>query len=180
MKQVTKASFMRQPSMFNPAMATMTRYQAFSACARRFPNEPDRPIMMTESWPGPKGLDHTKNYGETSCNMQIMFPVDLQESDGNYIADLDGNKMLDMLTSIACIGSGYNHPELLEATKTDYMKSVIATRTGMGINPPMEFEGMLDKAFMDVAPRGMTRVNGAMCGTCSVEAAFKLAFISYA
>ena len=88
--------------------------------------------------------------------------------------------MLDMLTSIACIGSGYNHPLLLEATKTDYMRSVIAVRTGMGINPPMEYEDMVDKAFMDVAPRGMTRVCGAMCGTCSVEAAFKLSLISYA
>jgi len=33
---------------------------------------------------------------------------------------------------------------------------------------------------MDVAPSGMTRVCGAMCGTCSVEAAFKLSFIAYA
>ena len=33
---------------------------------------------------------------------------------------------------------------------------------------------------MDVAPVGMSRVMGAMCGTCSVEAAFKHAFICHA
>ena len=60
------------------------------------------------------------------------------------------------------------------------MRHVLATRTGIGINPPMEYEEIVQKAFMDIAPRGMTRVCGAMCGTCSVEAAFKLALISYA
>ena len=33
---------------------------------------------------------------------------------------------------------------------------------------------------MDVAPRGMTRVCGSMCGTCSVEGSYKHAMISYA
>ena len=96
------------------------------------------------------------------------------------MADTDGNKYLDVFTSIACIGMGYNHPTLREASRADLMRRVLATRTGIGINPPMEYEGILQKAFMDIAPRGMTRVCGAMCGTCSVEAAFKLALISYA
>ena len=104
----------------------------------------------------------------------------MQNSTGNYVADVDGNKMLDVFTSIACIGMGYNHPNLLEASKSDLMKYMLATRTGVGINPPMEYQELYDSAFMDVAPRGMTRVCGAMCGTCSVEATFKHALISYA
>lgn len=104
----------------------------------------------------------------------------MQHSMGNYVVDADGNQMLDVFTSIACIGSGYNHPSLLEASRSDLMRQVLAVRTGIGINPPMEYEQILEQAFMDVAPRGMTRVCGAMCGTCSVEAAFKLALISYA
>ena len=99
---------------------------------------------------------------------------------GNYVADVDGNKYLDVFTSIACIGMGYNHPSHLAASKQPLMRHVLATRTGIGINPPMEYEEILQKAFMDIAPQGMTRVCGAMCGTCSVEAAFKLALISYA
>ena len=104
----------------------------------------------------------------------------MQKSIGNYVTDVDGNTLLDVFTSIACIGMGYNHPTLLEATKSEMMKKVLATRTGIGINPPMEFEQIVEQAFHDVAPRGMTRVMGAMCGTCSVEAAFKMALISYA
>ena len=119
-------------------------------------------------------------YGKTSCNKQQIFPVDMKHSIGNYVADVDGNHMLDVFSSIACIGMGYNHPSLLEASKSDLMRHVLATRTGVGINPPIEYEELFDSAFMDVAPRGMTRVCGAMCGTCSVEATFKHALISYA
>ena len=99
---------------------------------------------------------------------------------GNYIADIDGNKYLDVFTSIACIGMGYDHPSALEATRTPLMKHFLATRMGIGINPPLEWEGIVDKAFMEVAPHGMTRFVGAMCGACSVEGAFKYCFISYA
>ena len=60
------------------------------------------------------------------------------------------------------------------------MKHNIVTRMGIGINPPMEWEGIVEDAFMQVAPRGMTRVVGAMCGACSVEGAFKYSFISHA
>lgn len=99
---------------------------------------------------------------------------------GNYVADVDGNKFLDVFCSISSIAMGYNHPALLAATKSDLMKYFLSTRTGVGINPPIEYEEILRKAYMDVAPRGMTRQMGAMCGSCSVEAAYKMCFISYA
>lgn len=163
----------------NPAMTSMPRFAPFSVQAKRFPSEPDRPIIKT-AFPGPNVLESIAAYGETSCNAAQHFPVDLQESVGNYVADTDGNKFLDMFTSIACVGMGYNHPGLMEAAKSDFMKYALAVRTGVGINPPVEYEEILQKAFMDIAPTGMTRVCGAMCGTCSVEAAFKLSLISYA
>ena len=58
------------------------------------------------------------------------------------MADIDGNKYLDLITSNACVGSGYNHPILREASKTDLMKLFLATRTGIGINPPIEIDGL--------------------------------------
>ena len=64
----------------------------------------------------------------------------MHSSVGNYVADVDGNLYLDVYTSIACIGMGYNHPSLREATKSDTMKRFLATRLGIGINPPMEHE----------------------------------------
>ena len=163
----------------NPAVSFSSNgLRSFSVAATRFPNEPEAPILKT-AFPGPKTQASVEAYGETSCNKAQHFPVDLQESVGNYVADVDGNKYLDMFTSIACIGMGYNHPGLKDAAQDDLMKHVLATRTGIGINPPVEYDEILQKAFMDIAPRGMTRVCGAMCGTCSVEAAFKLALISY-
>lgn len=104
----------------------------------------------------------------------------MQNSVGNYVADVDGNKYLDVFTSISCIAQGYNNPAMIDASKDDLLKRTLATRTGMGVFPIMEFPQIMEQAFMDVAPKGMTRVSGAMCGACSVEGAFKLAFISYA
>ena len=145
----------------------------------RFPHEPEGPILNT-TFPGPKTQESIATYGETSCNLTQQFPINLQESVGNYVADTDGNKYLDVITSNGCVGSGYNHPVLREASKTDLMKLFLATRTGIGINPPIEIGDLYERAFMDIAPKGMTRVNGAMCGACSVEASFKYALISYA
>lgn len=112
-------------------------------------------------------------------NKAHHFPVDLQKSLGNYVADTDGNMYLDVFNSIACISLGYNHPEILDAAKSDLMTTIVANRTGLGINPPKEYPEIMKEAFMDVAPKGMHRVGAAMCGSCSVEATYKHAFFSY-
>lgn len=147
--------------------------------AARFPNEPDAPVLKT-AFPGPLTKQSIEKYGETSCNKQQQFPIDLDECVGNYIADVDGNKYLDVFTSISCIPLGYNHPKMLEASKSDLMKQVLTLRTGISINPPMQYLEVAQKAFLDVAPKGMNRVCGTMCGTCSVEASIKHAMIAYA
>jgi len=157
----------------------MARFQPFSVASRWFPNEPARPIIKT-AFPGPKTQESIAKYGEISCNKQQHFPIDLQESVGNYIADVDGNKYLDLFTSISCIPLGYNHPEMAKASKSDLMKQVLTVRTGLSVNPPLGYLEVAEKAFMDVAPKGMTRVGGSMCGTCSVEASFKHAMMAYA
>ena len=48
-----------------------------------------------------------------------MFPIDTANSLGNYVADIDGNKYLDMFMAIASIPLGYNHPALLEKTREE-------------------------------------------------------------
>ena len=106
-------------------------------------------------------------------------PIDNQASIGNYNADLDGNMKLDLFTSIAAIGMGYNHPALLELAESDAVKRQFATRCGLGIHPPKEFLDIVQRAYMDVAPKGMTRVSTAICGSCGNENAYKIAMIAY-
>jgi len=166
-------SFLKQRSVFKNSTL------AFSAASKRFPNEPRQPLVKT-AFPGPQSAALIKQYNDVSCGMQQHFPVDMPSSNGNYVADADGNLFLDLFTSIACIGMGYNHPGMLEASKSETMRRCLATRTGLGINPPMEHEDLFERAFMAVAPKGMKRAVLAMCGACSVEATFKHAFIAHA
>jgi len=116
----------------------MARFQPFSVAAKWFPNEPEGPIIKT-AFPGPKTKESIALHGEITCNLQMHFPVDLQESVGNYVSDIDGNKFLDVYNSTACVGMGYNHPGLIEAGKQDMMINFLATRLGVGVYPPMEY-----------------------------------------
>ena len=86
------------------------------------------------------------------------FPIDTSNSIGNYISDIDGNMYLDMFNAIAAIGLGYNHPVLLETAESKELKMNVATRAGIGIHPPKEFIENLERAYMDVAPKGLGRV----------------------
>ena len=51
-----------------------------------------------------------------------MFPIDTANSLGNYVADVDGNKYLDMFNAIASISLGYNHPVMLEKAKDELVQ----------------------------------------------------------
>ena len=128
----------RSPAFISNFTQVSAASRAFSAAARRFPDEPAAPVLKT-AYPGPLSKASVESYGETSCNKQQHFPVDLQNSVGNYVADIDGNQYLDVFTSIACIGLGYNHPSLLETSRSDLMRHFVVNRMGLGINPPVEY-----------------------------------------
>ena len=108
----------------------------FSACARAFPNEPS-PSVLTD-FPSPKTLEFKTGLADKTCTLATHFPVDLAKSVGNIVCDADGNKLLDVFTSIGTNAVGYNHPALLAAADSDLMQAAVATRTGIGINPMQE------------------------------------------
>lgn len=111
----------------------------FSVCAKRFPNEPEQPVIKTE-WNGPKTQEFINDLTQKTCTLNYQFPLDYDLSIGNYIADADGNQYLDVFTNISQVPLGYNHPELIVAAKSDIMTKAVATRTGMGLNPPKEYQ----------------------------------------
>jgi 4-aminobutyrate aminotransferase/(S)-3-amino-2-methylpropionate transaminase len=106
--------------------------------------------------------------------------VDLDKSLGNYVADVDGNVFLDVFMNISSTAMGFNHPDVLAVAGSEQMKKHISNRTALGMYPVKEWKEMLDRAFMDVAPKGLNRVGAAMCGSCAVESAYKHACIAYA
>ena len=142
----------------------------------QFPEEPDGPVMKTV-FPGPETERIKQRISKNQCNLTNDFPIDLEKSVGNYLADCDGNMFLDTVQHISSRALGYNTPKILELTQSKEMTHYIANRPALGLYPPKNWETLIQKAFMDVAPPGLNNVQSTMCGSCAVEGAFKFAFM---
>ncbi|XP_068615478.1 4-aminobutyrate aminotransferase, mitochondrial-like, partial [Brachionichthys hirsutus] len=73
----------------------------------------DGPSMKT-SVPGPRSQTLMKQLGDIQNVGAINFFCNYEESRGNYLVDVDNNRMLDVYTQISSIPIGYNHPALLK------------------------------------------------------------------
>ena len=93
---------------------------------------------------------------------------------GNYAVDVDGNTYLDVFCQIASLPLGYNHPEMKAFAESEEMSRHLANRLSLNNHVSGDYEALLQKAYMTIAPRGMGALHTAMCGTCAVESAFKL------
>ncbi|CAG5898951.1 unnamed protein product [Menidia menidia] len=109
----------------------------------------------------------------------VNFFCNYDESRGNYLVDVDGNRMLDVYTQISSIPIGYNHPALLKLMSNPNNLSTFINRPALGILPPENFPDKLAESLLSVAPSGMTRVQTMACGSCSNENAYKAMFIWY-
>ncbi|TPX52698.1 4-aminobutyrate---2-oxoglutarate transaminase [Synchytrium endobioticum] len=105
------------------------------------------------------------------------FAFDIENSIGNYIADADGNKLLDVYAQIASIAIGYNNPKLFEAAKSDKWVRAMINRPALGNFPPKDWVKSLENSFLRVAPNGLNHIFTSMCGSCANEIAFKACFI---
>uniref|UniRef100_H2MZP0 4-aminobutyrate aminotransferase n=1 Tax=Oryzias latipes TaxID=8090 RepID=H2MZP0_ORYLA len=133
----------------------------------------DGPSMKT-SVPGPRSqVTHTQNVGA------VNFFCNYDDSRGNYLVDVDGNRMLDLYTQISSIPIGYNHPALLKLMANPNNLSTFVNRPALGILPPENFPDKVTESLLSVAPSGMSRVQTMSCGSCSNENAFKSIFIWY-
>uniref|UniRef100_A0A8C6LXU9 4-aminobutyrate aminotransferase, mitochondrial n=1 Tax=Nothobranchius furzeri TaxID=105023 RepID=A0A8C6LXU9_NOTFU len=149
-------------------LSTGSRYISKAAAKAQLDYDYDGPLMKT-TVPGPR----SQNVGA------VNFFCNYDDSRGNYLVDVDGNRMLDLYTQISSIPIGYNHPALLKLMANPNNLSTFVNRPALGILPPENFPDKITESLISVAPSGMTRVQTMACGSCSNENAFKSMFIWY-
>ncbi|KAL2753608.1 hypothetical protein ACRALDRAFT_2110308 [Sodiomyces alcalophilus JCM 7366] len=154
----------------------------FSASAARtaasslFPDEPAGPTVKTEI-PGPVSKSYIDDLDEVFDIRSLHMLADYSKSIGNYIADPDGNVLLDVFAQIASIPLGYNNPGLIAASKTPEMVSAIVNRPALGNFPAYDWAATLRTGILKAAPPGLSQVFTAMTGSDANETAYKAAFM---
>lgn len=186
--QSAMRSAVRPATQTRRTMATQSPTHAASAAAAvksafndivdrsYLPDEPTGPSVRTEI-PGPKSkqaiADLDKVFDTRSLNMMANY----QNSFGNYIADLDGNVLLDVYAQIASIPVGYSNPALLAAATSPEMASAIINRPALGNFPQHDWAHILKSGILRVAPEGCDQVFTAQAGSDANELAYKAAFM---
>jgi 4-aminobutyrate aminotransferase/(S)-3-amino-2-methylpropionate transaminase len=79
-------------------------------------NEPSGPLINTPV-PGPKSKELSAELAKIQQAGSVSFFADYEQSHGNYIADSDGNKLLDIYMQIASLPLGYNHPDIAQVVQ---------------------------------------------------------------
>lgn len=103
--------------------------------------------------------------------------ANFQQSIGNYIADPDGNVLLDVYAQIASIPVGYSNPALYEAASSPQMASALINRPALGNFPSHDWAEIIKTGILKVAPKGLNQVFTAMAGSDANETAYKAAFM---
>uniref|UniRef100_A0A8C8W2P1 4-aminobutyrate aminotransferase n=1 Tax=Peromyscus maniculatus bairdii TaxID=230844 RepID=A0A8C8W2P1_PERMB len=138
----------------------------------------DGPLMKTEV-PGPRSQELMKQLNTIQNAEAVHFFCNYEESRGNYLVDVDGNRMLDLYSQISSVPIGYNHPALAKLIQQPQNASTFINRPALGILPPENFVDKLRESLMSVAPKGMSQLITMACGSCSNENAFKTIFMWY-
>ncbi|CCH45708.1 4-aminobutyrate aminotransferase / (S)-3-amino-2-methylpropionate transaminase [Wickerhamomyces ciferrii] len=149
-----------------------------SIASQYYPNEPTEPVVKTETIPGPASRAGIESLNKVFDARPVYFIADYEKSDGNYIADVDGNVLLDAYCQIASVPLGYNNPALLEAAKSPEMIRAIIERPAIGNFPGKDLEGIIKKV-LKAAPKGQDHVWSGLSGADANELAFKAAFMWY-
>ena len=188
------ASILRAPSRLRPLIrlsarrpiTTTTKPAASIATAHIaehivseqpfFPDEPSKPHMRT-AFPGPESKKAIEDLDKVFDTRSLNMMANYQNSFGNYIADLDGNVLLDVYAQIASIPVGYSNPKLLAAATLPEMASAIINRPALGNFPQHDWAEILRTGILKLAPKGLNQVFTAMAGSDANELAYKAAFM---
>lgn len=147
-----------------------------SVTSRYYPNEPSKPLVKTESIPGPLSKREISELDKVFDARPAYFVADYEKSLGNYIADVDGNLYLDLYAQIASIALGYNNPSLIKTAKSEEMIRALVDRPALANFPSKDLTNSLRK-LLKFAPKGQDKVWPALSGADANELAFKAAFM---
>ena len=138
--------------------------------------EPLRPQILT-AVPGPLSisvLNHYKGVSQEHKNVKVF--VDYEKSAGNYLADADGNLLLDLDAQDGTLALGYNHPGYLNYLQSDHVRRSAMHRISCHTTPTSDWPVLLDSVLMPLAPSGLSEVfNSCGCSAGSLENAVKSA-----
>ncbi|KAL9100173.1 MAG: hypothetical protein Q9163_004423 [Psora crenata] len=141
-----------------------------------FPDEPQHPTIRT-AIPGPQSQKAIEELDKVFDTRSLNMLANYQNSFGNYIADPDGNVLLDVYAQIASIPVGYSNPTLLAAAMSPEMASALINRPALGNFPQHDWADILKTGILKVAPKGLDQVFTAMAGSDANETAYKAAFM---
>lgn len=158
------------------AAAATVQYDEAASAQPFLQGEPLGPKVLT-AIPGPKSKHAVSELDRVFDTRSLNMLTDYKQSFGNYIADLDGNILLDVYAQIASIPVGYNNPALQLVARSDDMVSAIINRPALGNFPPSDWAQILETGILKVAPKGCNQVFTAMAGSDANETAYKAAFM---
>ncbi|SGY50613.1 BQ5605_C001g00907 [Microbotryum silenes-dioicae] len=178
LRAVASRSISVRPSSSSWGGDAGPRRSLATASSSFFPDEPKAPTINT-AIPGPKSKQASEAIAQFQDPRTHVFVTDYAKSKGNYIADVDGNVMLDVFAQIASIPIGYNNPRLLELAKSDEFAIAAMNRPALGSFPSKEWAETINSGLLSVAPSGTPHLFTQMCGSCANEGALKAAFMAY-
>lgn len=139
-----------------------------------------RGIEMKTEVPGPASMKLFEEHNPQGASAgAVQFFGDYQASEGCYLVDADGNRLLDMFSQIASLPLGYNHPALTAAMMDPLFQTYTTSRSAVALMPPKELPQLLRDTLLKIAPKGLTRVQTMLCGSSANENAFKAAFFAF-
>lgn len=185
MASLLRSAGRARSSLVRPTTQALRRQYASAAAAAVsadageqpfFPDEPSQPIVKTQI-PGPKSKAAIERLSKVTDTRSLNMMANYQQSYGNYIADLDGNVLLDVYAQIASIPVGYNNAALQLAATSPEMASAIINRPALGNFPQHDWADILETGILSVAPKGLNQVFTAQAGSDANELAYKAAFM---